>query len=300
MDPSKQPKPSAGKPSLKFKSRVSAPPLKPEVKVKPGTLPYASVLKQSISGSLGYCQFQALLFGLRAFLNQTNFLYIPDPLVSYLSVSFSLTHPTFLLYISLHQPPDSIMDDLTWYDREFPSLSNNSQLGNAGQTSTWSTAGRNFITPIPRNQPTPTSSQAAQQHDDIFNGSSRLPSAQSSFRFGNQGGLSQSSQSQATSADEFPPLRGNANGDIGQERSANMASGFRFSSTSAASTSATQPHQGGNGLLSAVSANARVAEVRSPTTGEPFPSASADTNHGWPVTDGNFRHPISRCAELCR
>lgn len=148
---------------------------------------------------------------------------------------------------------------LTRYHSEFPSLSNNAQLGNAGQPNLWATGGRNLATPIPRNQGTPISSQPSQQQDDLFSTTSRLSSAQGSFRFGNPLSATQGSQSQATSADEFPPLNRNANGDIGQERGSNMMSGFAFGSAGGVSAPGTS--RAGNGLLNALSANSRAAEA---------------------------------------
>jgi len=162
---------------------------------------------------------------------------------------------------------------LTWYDREFPSLSNNPQLGNAGQSNLWATGARNIAAPIPRNQGTPLGSQPAQQQqqqqqqqDDIFSTSSRLSSAQGSFRFGNPSSSAQGSQSQSTSVEEFPPLARNANGDIGQERGSSMMNNFAFGANSVASAQ-TAPNRTGNGLLNALSANSRAAEAISPTTG---------------------------------
>lgn len=156
---------------------------------------------------------------------------------------------------------------LTWYDSEFPSLSNNPQLGNAGQSNLWTTGGRNIGVPIPRNQATPISSQPPQQQDDLFSASSRLSSAQGSFRFGNPPSATPGSQSQGTSVDEFPPLNRNANGDIGQERGANLMSSFGFGATGGASAPTAQPNRAGNGLLNALSANSRAPEALSPTTG---------------------------------
>lgn len=161
--------------------------------------------------------------------------------------------------------PSSVMDKLlTRYNSEFPSLSNNAQLGNAGQSNLWASGGRNAAAPIPRNQGTPISSQQSQQQDDLFSTSSRLSSAQGSFRFGNPPSATQGSQSQATSVDEFPPLNRNANGEIGQERGANLMSGFAFGSAAGAPAPAVQANRTGNGLLNALSANSRATEL---TTG---------------------------------
>lgn len=148
--------------------------------------------------------------------------------------------------------------------REFPSLSNNSQLSNANQASMWSGAGsRNIGGPIQRNQPTPLSSQQGGQ-DDLFSPtSSRMPPVQGSFRFGNQGNMgAQSSQAQSTSIDDFPPLNRTANGEIGSERGANLMSSLGFGPPTGAPGPA--PNNRGNGLLNALSATSRVGEVRSP------------------------------------
>ncbi|CAM1511446.1 Fc.00g089590.m01.CDS01 [Cosmosporella sp. VM-42] len=157
---------------------------------------------------------------------------------------------------------------------EFPSLSNNSQLPNASQGSMWSTAGsRNLGGPIQRNQPTPLSSQQGGQEDLFTPTSSRLPSAQGSFRFGNQGSISQgsigqssigqSSQVTPSSIDDFPPLNRTGNGEIGSERGANLMSSLGFGSQPGASTGPLQNNRG-NGLLNALSATSRAGEVRSP------------------------------------
>lgn len=148
--------------------------------------------------------------------------------------------------------------------REFPSLSNNSQLPNANQTSMWSTAGsRNASGPVQRNQPTPVSSQQTGQDELFSTNSSRLPSAQGSFRFGNQGNIQPPSQVPPTTIDEFPPLNRSANGDIGSERGASLMSSLGFGPQSGASATPLQSNRG-NGLLNALSANSRANEVRSP------------------------------------
>ena len=86
---------------------------------------------------------------------------------------------------------------------------------------------------------------------------SRISSQHGSFRFGNQGASSQ--QTQPTSADDFPPLNRNGNGEIGSERMSSLGFGSQAGST-------TGPMQSnrGNGLLNALSANSRTSEVRSP------------------------------------
>lgn len=144
--------------------------------------------------------------------------------------------------------------------REFPSLSNNSQLNNANPASMWaSTGSRNLSGPVLRNQSTPVSSQQGGQEDMFAPGSSRLPPNQATFRFGNQGNLASASQSQQPSAvDDFPPLNRTGNGEIGSDRSANLMS-LAFG-----------PQQGAtgalrnNGLLNALSANTRANDARSP------------------------------------
>ncbi|KAK2591810.1 transcriptional regulator [Conoideocrella luteorostrata] len=140
---------------------------------------------------------------------------------------------------------------------EFPSLSNNSQLNNANPASMWASAGsRNLSGPIQRNQSTPVSSQQGGQ-DDLF-GTSRMSSNHSSFRFGNQGNLSSASQGQPSSVDDFPPLNGAGNGDMGSDRGQNLMS-LAFGSQHG-----TPGLHRGNGLLNALSANSRANDARSP------------------------------------
>lgn len=143
-------------------------------------------------------------------------------------------------------------------------MSNNSQLPNANQPSMWSTAGsRNLSGPVQRNQPTPVSSQQPGQ-DDLFSASSsRMPSAQGSFRFGTQGNIQPPSQVPPTTVDEFPPLNRSANGEIGSERGASLMSSLGFGPPGGSSAAPLQPNRG-NGLLNALSANSRANEVRSP------------------------------------
>lgn len=147
---------------------------------------------------------------------------------------------------------------------EFPSLSNNPQASSGNPSSMWSGSGARNVggPPVQRNQTTPLSAQQS-QHDDMFSSNSRLSSAQGSFRFGNQNSAARSSQPQQSAADEFPPLNRNVNGDIGQERGSNLMSGLGFGSQAASSAVASQS-SGGNGLLNALSANARASEARSP------------------------------------
>ena len=135
--------------------------------------------------------------------------------------------------------------------REFPSLTNTSQLSNASQGSLWAGSGgsRNLAAPTHRGNGTPLSSQQGQQ-DELF--SSRLPPVQGTFRFGSQMNNTLGAPTQSSPADEFPPLNRNGNGDIG--------------SLGYGSASTTQPNRAGNGLLNALSANTRAVEARSPTT----------------------------------
>ena len=185
--------------------------------------------------------------------------------------SFSSHHPCRLLSV-FQTPTSNIMNlRLTFYNSEFPSLSNNPQLGNAGQSNLWTTGGRNIGAQIPRNQGTSISSQPSQQQqDDLFSASSRLSSAQGAFRFGNPPAAAQPSLSQSTPADDFPPLNRNANGDIGQERGTSLMSTFGFGASSAAPAPASQRSNpaAGNALLNALVNNSRGAEALSPTIGE--------------------------------
>ncbi|OAA47698.1 Cobalamin (vitamin B12) biosynthesis CobW-like protein [Metarhizium rileyi] len=142
---------------------------------------------------------------------------------------------------------------------EFPSLSNNSQLNSASPASMWSSGtSRNLSGPVQRNQPAPISSQQGAQDDLFAPGSSRVPSHQASFRFGNQGNIAPASQGQSNSADDFPPLNRAGHGEIGSDRGTNLMS-LAFGSQQGASGA-----QRGNGLLNALSANRRTNDVRSP------------------------------------
>ncbi|KAI1386345.1 uncharacterized protein F4822DRAFT_409708 [Hypoxylon trugodes] len=150
---------------------------------------------------------------------------------------------------------------------EFPSLSNNSQLPSANASSLWSTAGsRGMGGTIQRNQqPTPLSQHT--QQDDFF-APSRMNSGQGQYRFGSQSNVTQSSQPQPNSIDDFPPLNNNnlrnGNGEIGQERSSNLMSTLGFSTQGGAAPGSMQGPRSGNGLLNALSANTRTSDVRSP------------------------------------
>lgn len=149
--------------------------------------------------------------------------------------------------------------------REFPSLSNTSQLQSTGQSSMWSAGGsRGLGGPVQRSQGGASISTQPAAPDDVFGPAPRIQSgSQGSFRFGNQASLGQASHGQPSGADEFPPLSRNANGDIGQERGSNLMSSLGYSSQQAAGQSALQNARSGNGLLNALSANVRAAEARS-------------------------------------
>ncbi|KAM3503893.1 hypothetical protein MY10362_003924 [Beauveria mimosiformis] len=109
---------------------------------------------------------------------------------------------------------------------EFPSLSNNSQLGNPSQALMWSTAGsRNVSAPVQRNQPTPVSSQHTGQ-EEFYNSNPRSTANHGSLRFGNQPGQ----QVTPSSVDDFPPLNRTINGE---ERSASLMSSLGISAQSA-------------------------------------------------------------------
>ncbi|KAJ3497563.1 hypothetical protein NLG97_g1805 [Lecanicillium saksenae] len=136
---------------------------------------------------------------------------------------------------------------------EFPSLSNNAQLGNPSQASMWSTAGsRNVSAPVQRNQPTPVSSQNPGQ-EELYGSNARSAANHNSLRFGGQVGQ----QVTPSSVDDFPPLNRTVNGE---ERSASLMSSLGISAQSA--TSGVTGNRG-NGLLNALSANNRANEPRS-------------------------------------
>ena len=194
-----------------------------------------------------------------------------DPtLIYYIMAIRPLRHPTahhfhFADRLCVSEPQANRLHS------DFPSLSNNSQMPNSGQSSMWSTgASRNMAGTIQRNQPTPHSQPG---HDDIFSSASRMGSNQGSFRFGSQ--PAQSSQPQPSSIDDFPPLNmnnfRNGNGEIGQERGMSLMTSLGFGAQGAAATnslqgSTLQGTRAGNGLLNALSANNRTGEVRSPDT----------------------------------
>ncbi|ERS97693.1 hypothetical protein HMPREF1624_05864 [Sporothrix schenckii ATCC 58251] len=186
---------------------------------------------------------------------------------------------------------------------EFPSLSNNTQLANAGQASLWSTTGARNIgsQSIQRGANTPLSSQQGQQQEDMFGASTRLPSNQGTFRFGSQAAnigqasigqasIGQNAQSSQPGAiDDFPPLNRSATtGEIGQDRTTSLMSSLGYSGAQTSATSPAAPggtaavgtRSIGNGLLNALSANSgsRVAsggsEVRSPVGTRPQETSS--------------------------
>ncbi|KAL2159017.1 hypothetical protein VTH06DRAFT_3048 [Thermothelomyces fergusii] len=148
--------------------------------------------------------------------------------------------------------------------QEFPTLSNSNQLNSASQSSMWPAQGpRNLGAGVHRGGGTPISSQQNQQ-DDMF--ASRLAASQSSYRYGNQGAGSQTVPGQSGVADDFPPLNRTANGEMGgQERGGNLMSSLGFGAQGSASGSAMHASRAGNGLLNALSATSRAADVRSPS-----------------------------------
>ncbi|KAI1365464.1 hypothetical protein F5Y08DRAFT_303701 [Xylaria arbuscula] len=147
---------------------------------------------------------------------------------------------------------------------EFPSLSNNSQLSSGNPSSLWAGGSRPMGGAIQRNQPTPHSQQS--QQDDFFQ-ASRVNTNQGAFRFGNQASMSQSSQPQPSSIDEFPPLNNslrNGDGDIGQDRGSTLMSTLGFGAQGNAAGGSLQGTRAGNGLLNALNSNSRPTDVRSP------------------------------------
>ncbi|ROT40707.1 cobW-domain-containing protein [Sodiomyces alkalinus F11] len=150
---------------------------------------------------------------------------------------------------------------------EFPSLSNNPQLGNTSQASMWAAppaVTRGLGGPIPRNSSSPLSAQPVAQ-DDIY--TSSASSRAGAFRYSNQGNVGQTTQAQ--SADDFPPLGRNTNGEIGGERGATLMSSLVFGAQNAQSAAASGPagssRAAGNGLLNALSANNRSSDGASPS-----------------------------------
>lgn len=154
--------------------------------------------------------------------------------------------------------------------REFPQLSNNPQMSGASQPSMWGgQAARNLGGPA-RN-PSTSIPQSSQQ-EDMFSSVGRISSSQNSFRFGGQASIGQPPQSQPSGGDDYPPLMNrNGNGEIGQERSANLTAGLGFGSQAPGG----QTNRSGNGLLNAVTASARTSEVRSPVGARPVEGMSS-------------------------
>ncbi|KAM3076949.1 transcriptional regulator [Clarireedia jacksonii] len=163
---------------------------------------------------------------------------------------------------------------------EFPSLSGNQPQHNQ---STWGAAGTRNIGPsnnmrLQQSAGLPAQHTQQQQQDELFNSSSQLPSNQGGFRFGAQNNINQSSQ--PNSADEFPPLSRNSNGEIGQDRGSNLLQNVGFGGFGAGN----QPQQGrGNGLLNALSGNGRaVASNRTASpaslSGPPITRSPIDSN----------------------
>lgn len=170
--------------------------------------------------------------------------------------------PSFLGHVDGDGRQGTLLSQaLTNAHREFPSLSNNSQIPSTTQGSMWSTAGssRTISGPVQRNQPAPGPSQQGGQ-DDLFGPpSSRMQqSNQGPFRFGPQ-----PTQVQPNSVDDFPPLNRTANGEIGSERGTNLMSSLGFNPQNPASSGPMQ-NNGGNGLLNALTATNRANEARSP------------------------------------
>ena len=168
---------------------------------------------------------------------------------------------------TLLQPLAKLISTNLYLSREFPSLSNNSQLPSANQSSMWSTGNpgsRNLSGNVPRNQNTPGAQHAGGQDDMFTQASSRMPSGQGSFRFSNQGGMQPSSQAPPSSTvDDFPPLNKSANGEIGSERGQTLMASLGFSPQGNGAESAA-PSSRGNGLLNALSATSRQKEARAP------------------------------------
>jgi CCR4-NOT transcription complex subunit 2 len=162
---------------------------------------------------------------------------------------------------------------LLTFASEFPSLSNNQPQPSQ---STWAGAGARGLGPSTsvRLQQTSLSSQQqintqqqTQQQDDLFTSSAQFTSGQSSFRFGNQNSVAQSSQ--PNSVDEFPPLSRNSNGEISQDRSSNLIQnvGFGAQPNGAGFGASNAPQNRSNGLLNALSGSTRIPgnRVSSPT-----------------------------------
>ncbi|KAK0735756.1 hypothetical protein B0T21DRAFT_290046 [Apiosordaria backusii] len=147
---------------------------------------------------------------------------------------------------------------------EFPSLSNTAP-NQSSPASMWAQQpSRNIGGGAHRGPQTPLSAQQGQQ-DDLFTSSRLTSTPHSSFRFGNQGAVSQAPQ--GGQADEFPPLNRPTNGEIGgQERGPGLMSNIGFGPAGTPSGGALHTNRAGNGLLNALSATSRTREVISPTS----------------------------------
>lgn len=148
---------------------------------------------------------------------------------------------------------------------EFPSLSNTAP-NQSNPASMWAQQpSRNIGGGAHRGPQTPLSAHPGQQ-DDLFTSSRLTSTAQSSFRFGNQGAVNQAPQ--GGQADEFPPLNRSTNGEIGgQDRGPGLMSNMGFGQGGAPSTrGVSHANLAGNGLLNALSATSRTGEVISPTS----------------------------------
>ncbi|KAI1818027.1 hypothetical protein GGS20DRAFT_530695 [Poronia punctata] len=165
---------------------------------------------------------------------------------------------SFAQSLAASQPTASL--DLS----EFPSLSNNPQLSGGNPSSLWAGSSRPMGGPIQRNQPTPHAQQS--QQDDFFS-SARMNANQGAFRFGGQAGMSQSTQPQPSSIDDFPPLNNslrNGDGEVVQDRGSSLMSTLGFGAQGNATGAQLPGTRAGNGLLNALSANSRATDVRSP------------------------------------
>ncbi|KAH8659150.1 NOT2 family protein-like protein [Tricladium varicosporioides] len=170
---------------------------------------------------------------------------------------------------------------------EFPSLSNNQPQPSQ---STWAASGARNLGPsanlrmqqssLSSQQQLNAQQQTQQQQDDLFSSSSQLPSSQGGFRFGSQNAVGQASQS---NSEEFPPLNRNANGEIGQDRNANVIQNIGFGAqTNGLGFGSANPPQASrnNGLLNALSGNNRA------------PSANRIASPGSLSAVSNSRSPI--------
>lgn len=148
--------------------------------------------------------------------------------------------------------------------REFPSLSNNSQLSSGNPGSMWSAAGsRNPNGPVQRNQSTPASNQPTAP-DDLFNPipSSRVQPNQGLSPFSTRMRASATSQAQMSGMDHLAASSRAAKSKPGAERVANKSHQLGFGPQNTGPTHV-QAYRG-NGLLNALSANSRANEARSP------------------------------------